>query len=177
MYMIKIKILNEIEKKNINIKNEAITLIGEIMPSLINLKWDYSIKYYSINEIKEMVFPNETYDLTILNDSLFIGAYNNEELIGLLILKEGPFKYMYLDDIKVNRNYRNKGIGKMLIKKAIEVSKNKNYKGIYTIVQNNNVNAFLFYIKCNFYIGGVDTNIYKYTKQEDKFDIFMYLDL
>ncbi len=174
--MIKIRILNEIEKHIITIKNEPFNLIGEVIPSFNNLNWDYKVKYYPKEKLQTMIFPNEDYSLKSLNDSIFIGAYDDDKLIGLLVLEDGLYKYIYLDELKVNERYRNKGIGKMLIKKAIGVAKNKDYKGIYTIVQNNNLGAFLFYIKCNFYIGGVDTNIYKFTKQSDKFDIYMYMD-
>ena len=36
----------------------------------------------------------------------------------------------------------------------------------------NNLSACLFYIKTGFKIGGLDTNVYKGTKQEGKADIF-----
>lgn len=50
-----------------------------------------------------------------------------------------------------------------------------NYSGIYTQGQDNNLFACLFYIKTGFHIGGLDTNVYKGTKQEGKADILFYL--
>ncbi len=50
------------------------------------------------------------------------------------------------------------------------------YNGIYTQGQDNNLGACLFYVKAGFYIGGLDTNVYKGTKQEGKSDIIFYYD-
>lgn len=47
----------------------------------------------------------------------------------------------------------------------------------YNTYGGNNLAACLFYIKCGFAIGGLDTNVYKGTKQEGKADIYFYLDM
>ena len=51
------------------------------------------------------------------------------------------------------------------------------YHGIYTIGQDNNLSADLFYLKNGFEIGGFNTQVYKGTKQEGKSDIYFYLDI
>ena len=48
--------------------------------------------------------------------------------------------------------------------------------GLYTIGQDNNLNACLFYLSCGFQIGGFDNKVYKGTSQEGKSDILFYLD-
>ena len=52
----------------------------------------------------------------------------------------------------------------------------KGYRGIYTQGQDNNLGACLFYLKCGFAIGGLDTRVYTGTSQEGKRDIIFYLD-
>ena len=49
--------------------------------------------------------------------------------------------------------------------------------GLYTIGQDDNLGACRFYLKAGFRIGGLDTEVYKGTKQEGKSDILFYLDL
>ncbi|UTI85064.1 hypothetical protein NIT60_13990 [Mammaliicoccus sciuri] len=49
-------------------------------------------------------------------------------------------------------------------------------KGIYTIAQDNNLNANRFYLKYGFEIGGLNTKSYQFTQQKGKFDIYYYLD-
>ena len=63
-----------------------------------------------------------------------------------------------------------------VIERAKELAREKGYRGIYVIAQDNNLGACLFYLKCGFRIGGFDTEIYRGTVQEGKSDIIFYLD-
>jgi len=124
-----------------------------------------------------MCFPDENYDYDELaKNHVFIGAYDGERCVGLAILADHMFKYIYLDDLKVFQEYRKQGIGKALMEKAMEVAHQRNYNGIYTIGQDNNVSACKFYLKLGFEIGGFDNRIYRGTSQEHKANIFFYLD-
>ncbi len=175
--MIEIKIINAEYKEDINIPNEPFKLIGKMTPSFFNEQWNYSVRYFDKTDIKEMCFPDENYDFDAMKEnSVFIGAYDNDKCIGLAIMQNAWFKYMYLYDLKVLKEYRNKGIATSLIQKAAEVCKERGYSGIYTQGQDNNLTACLFYIKSGFRIGGLDTEVYKGTKQEGKSDIIFYLD-
>jgi len=64
----------------------------------------------------------------------------------------------------------------MLIEEAAAWAKDHGKQGLYTIGQDNNVSACLFYLKAGFRIGGLDTEVYRGTAQEDKKDILFYLD-
>lgn len=124
-----------------------------------------------------MCFPDENYCYeNMAENTTFIGAYDGEKCIGLAVMQEGFFKYMYLYDLKVNSAYRGQGAAKALMEKARAVAKEKGYRGIYTQGQDNNLGACLFYIKNGFYIGGFDSNVYKGTSQEGKADIIFYFD-
>lgn len=175
--MIKIRIIDEERKQDINIPNEPFSLFGRMIPSYINEKWQYEIVRYSKEEITEMCFPNENYDYDAMKlNSTFIGAYDGEDCIALAILQDSFMKYMYLYDLKVSKKYRHTGVASALIQKAKEVCTNKGYRGLYTQGQDNNLSACLFYLKSGFYIGGFDSNVYKGTSQEGKADIIFYSD-
>lgn len=45
-----------------------------------------------------------------MKDSVFLGAYDGEKCVGLAILQPGFFKYMYLYDLKVSKQYRGQHI-------------------------------------------------------------------
>ena len=81
-------------------------------------------------------------------------------------MQEGFFKYMYLCDLKVSAAARGRGIGMKLIERAKELAREKGYRGIYVVAQDNNLGACLFYMKCGFRIGGFDTEVYRGTAQE-----------
>ena len=173
--MLEIRIIDAEHKADINIPNQSFALSGRMIPSYSEGTWSYSIEKFA--DVTSMCFPNENYDYNaMIENSVFIGAYDNDICVGLAIMQSGFFKYMYLYDLKVNSEYRGKGIAKRLLDKANEVALSKNYNGIYTQGQDNNLGACLFYIESGFYIGGLDTSVYKGTKQEGKSDIIFYRD-
>ena len=175
--MTEIRIIDKDHSADINIKNEPFDLFGKIEVYYADGKWAYKLVRFAPDDIKQMCFPDENYDYDGMKDSVFIGAYDDEKCIGLAILQPGFFKYMYLYDLKVNRAYRGRGIGKMLIEKAKQIAASAGYRGIYTVGQDNNPGACLFYLHSGFYIGGLDTNVYRHTKQEGKADIIFYTEL
>lgn len=171
------RLIDKAHSRDIRLKNEPFLLYGRVVPTCLGGKWNYSIEHFPENEVTEMCFPDEDYDYDkLMHDHVFIGAYDGEQCIGLAVLADDMFRYMYLDDLKVSQKYRNQGVGKALIKKAIEVARERNYNGIYTIGQDNNVNACRFYLNAGFEIGGFDNRVYRGTSQEDKANIFFYLD-
>jgi len=172
--MIEIIIIDEQRKKDINIPNEPFEMFGRIIPSYDGHKWTYTLLRFKPKDVTEMCFPDENYDFDAMTDSTFIGAYDGDKCVGLAILQPGFFKYMYLYDLKVNKAYRGRHIGQLLIKRAKDIAAENGYCGLYTQGQDNNPGACLFYLNSGFYIGGLDTNVYRHTNQEDKADILFY---
>lgn len=173
--MVEIRLIVKANKQDINIKNEPFSLFGRMIPSYINQRWEFTIEKSDM--ISEMCFPDENYDFDEMSkESVFIGAYDEGKCIGLAIMQQALFRYMYLYDLKVNKEYRGCGVAKKLIEAAKTVAVDNGYRGIYTQGQDNNLAACLFYIKSGFHIGGLDTEVYKGTKQEGKADIIFYLD-
>lgn len=170
--MYEIRKIDAAHKADIRIPNEPFSLFGKIIPAYNDGKWTFTLLRYA--QEKTMCFPDESYDFDAMPDSVFLGAYDGDKCVGLAILQPGFFKYMYLYDLKVNREYRGRHIGKMLIQKAKETAVQNGYCGLYTQGQDNNPGACLFYLNCGFFIGGLDTNVYRHTKQEGKADILFY---
>ena len=175
--MTEIRIIDEEHRRDINLPNEPFRMFGKIVPSYRDGRWSYEFVEYEPDRIAEMCFPDEKYDYYSMRESsVFVGAYDGDKCCGLAILQPGFFKYMYLYDLKVSSAYRGRHIGKALIEKAKKLAAENGYRGIYTQGQDNNPGACLFYLHSGFYIGGLDTNVYKGTKQEGKSDIIFYLD-
>lgn len=171
------RVIDQEHSGDIRLKNEPFSLYGKVIPTYFDGKWDYSIQLFPENEVAEMCFPDENYVYgELVKNHVFIGAYDGESCVGLAVLADDMFQYMYLADFKVLRGYRKQGVGTALIEKAIEVAHERDYNGIYTIGQDNNVSACKFYLKAGFEIGGFDNRIYRGTSQEHKADIIFYLD-
>ena len=174
--MPEIRLIGSDDRRDINLPNQPFPLFGRLLPKYADGQWTYEAILSDTTE--EMCFPDENYDFDQMSSSCaFIGAYDGGACVGLAVMRNAPFGYMYLYDLKVNREYRGKGAAAMLIEAAKRVALERGYKGIYTIGQDNNLGACLFYLKSGFRIGGLDTEVYKGTNQEGKKDIYFYLDI
>ena len=175
--MLEIKLIDAAHKRDINIPNQPFSLFGRMIPSYVDETWRYDEVRFPEEEVGAMCFPDENYDYDAMQEnSVFIGAYDGDRCVGLAIMQDDWMKYMYLYDLKVDKAYRSQGAGHALMEKAKEVAARRGYLGIYTQGQDNNLAACRFYIKSGFRIGGLNTNVYKGTKQEGKSDIIFYLD-
>ncbi len=164
------------DSADINLPNEPFPLFGRMVPLYDGKVWTHTVEKFA--EASEMCFPDENYDYErMAGNSVFIGTYDGDACVGLAILQQAMFRYMYLYDLKVSRRYRRMGAAAALIQKAGEVAAEYGYRGIYTVGQDNNLGACLFYLKAGFVIGGLDTKVYEGTPQEGKKDIYFYLDL
>ena len=173
--MIEIRVIDSAHKADVRLPNQPFPLFGRMIPSYIHQEWSYTVE--KLPHVTEMRFPDEPYDYDAMSeDTVFIGAYDGEACVGLAVMQSGFFKYMYLYDLKVNREYRGKGVARQLMEKARQVALDAGYQGVYTQGQDNNLAACRFYLKMGFVIGGLDTQVYKGTPQEGKADIIFYWD-
>jgi ribosomal protein S18 acetylase RimI-like enzyme len=177
--MIEIIRIDEARKNDINIPNEPFKLWGKMIATYDGNNWAHTTEKIKEDKVCEMVFPDENYDFNSRKKgSFFIGAYDERgKCIGLAIYKHDWRKYIYLEDLKVYKAYRGQGIGNLLLEEGKKIAAENSYRGIYTIGQDNNLSACLFYIKSGFNIGGLNTRGYDWTNQADKSDIYFYLDI
>lgn len=168
------KKITEENKKDLLLPNEPFDLWGKLMVDRKNSEWTYAIEQFE--EIETMVFPEEKYEFAQIQENGFaIGAYHEGKCVGLAIYQYNWNKYIYLYDLKVKRAFRKRGIASELIKEGLSEAEALGYKGIYTVGQDNNLTACLFYLNQGFEIGGFNTRDYDYTKQEGKADVYFYL--
>ena len=171
--MIEIKKITEENKQDLNIPNEPFQMPGRLIPTLQDGVWSYRTETFP--EIATMVFPDENYDFDEISaKGVIYGAYEDGQCIGVAIYQDYFLKHMYLYDLKVNASARGKGVGKLLIEAGMEAAKERGYKGLYTMAQDNNLNACMFYLSAGFDIGGFDNRVYDGTSQEGKSDIIFY---
>ena len=171
---ITIRRIDQAHAADIRLPNQPFTIWGRMLPSLSQGQWGYTIEKFP--QTSQDCFPDENYDLKEPG-TLFLGAYQAEKCVGLAVLRTGMLKYLYLDDLKVNRACRGQGIGGQLIQACLQVAQKRQLQGVYTIGQDTNLSACLFYLKQGFEIGGFDNRVYRGTSQENAADIYFYLDV
>lgn len=175
--MILIKEITPETKAALQLKNEPFEIRGRMLVTRTSAEWQHEVTLFE--EKTQMTFPDEAYDFdAIVADGFALGAYDYDsgKCVGLAIMKNDWFKYMYLTDLKVNQAYRKQGVAYQLIEAALYMAQERGYAGIFTIGQDNNVNACEFYLRSGFEIGGYNTRGYRHTVQEDKADIYFYWD-
>lgn len=157
------------------LKNEPFSMPGKFLPELRDGVWSY--KTARFDSVQTMCFPDEEYDFDeVSQKGCALAAYDGGACVGLIVLEDRFWKYMHIYDLKVSAAARGKGVGRALIRAALEEACRRDYRGLYLEAQDNNLNACLFYLKTGFVIGGFDNHLYTGTSQEGKADILFYLD-
>lgn len=131
--MIEIREITPDKKSDINLPNEPFKLVGRLEVGYMGGKWTYSEKYLPESEINEMVFPDENYVYEEMQDYIFLGAYDNDECVGVAILSPHFTDRLYLEDLKVSGKARGKGVGKLLVGACLSLAKERGFNGLFTI--------------------------------------------
>ena len=119
----------------------------------------------NIAELEKLVFGSHAWTLSQLMSewitglSKFILAFVNSELVGYLIFRQVDEEAEILR-LGVKKEFRRKGIGEKLLKKAEELVITQGGKVIYLEVRKSNEPAINFYKKQNFSIVSVRKNYY-----------------
>lgn len=161
--------------EDLRLKNEPFSMPGKFVPELRDGVWSYKTVLFDTAET--MCFCEENYDLHRVNQKgCALAAYHHGVCTGLIVLEDRFWMYMHVSDLKVSAAARGKGVGRALIRAALEEACHRGYRGLCLEAQDCNLNACLFYLKIGFQIGGFDNHLYTGTGQEGKADILFYLD-
>lgn len=172
--MITIEKITHNNQQALELPNEPFELFGKLIVTRSNDIWDY---YEVSTKHETMIFPDENYQLDIINEKGYaLGAFDDNKCVGLAIFENNWNKYLYLSDLKVTSSHRRKNIATMLLNTAIKISTEHDISGLYTIAQDNNLSANRFYLRYGFSIGGLNTKNYHFTNQKGKYDIYYYLE-
>lgn len=151
-------------------------IIGRTIPHFDGKQWSYE---FLINEESyKSSFPtSKINNLNELNDKrhAFIMLDENNNYVGHCVMEIKFNNLLYIEDLDICKECRNKGYACKLMDRVIQLSKELGLKGVSLEVQDTNVIAFKFYVKYGFIIGGYDNIFYKKTVQKDDNAIYMYL--
>jgi uncharacterized protein YhfF/ribosomal protein S18 acetylase RimI-like enzyme len=113
----------------------------------------------NINKVEKEEIPYELLFLAdsdedqikkYINESVFFASFIKNEIVGIIGLKELNDEKIEIVCIAVYEKMQNQSLGKHLIGKAIEYSKNKKYKEIIIKTGNCGIKQIKLYMKCGF---------------------------
>ncbi|RCX23682.1 ribosomal protein S18 acetylase RimI-like enzyme [Fontibacillus phaseoli] len=135
----------------------------------------FRIKRYDDEPIEEDTVEDHSISIDNPHKIIYIALVNNQ-VVGQMVLKRNWNQYAYVEDIKVDHQYRGHGIGNKLIEQAKRWAKHGGMTGIMLETQSNNVRACRFYESCGFVIGGFDSYVYRgLDKESDEIAVYWYL--
>lgn len=97
-------------------------------------------------------------------------AVDDNLVIGVYVLLPTRPETVELVNVAVAEKYQGKGIGKLLVKDAIQSAKRKNYKTIEIGTGNSSIGQLALYQKCGFRITGIDKDFFIRHYQEEIFE-------
>ena len=139
-----------VELKDANI----ITMLNKTVQNLHYEKYPEYFKAYDYQAIRKAIE-----ELLVQDNWYSYVAYDDNTPIGYILFyvkeyKENPFRYSYkgihIDQLSVIKEYQNKGIGSLLMKKAEDKGKENNVSQIELTYWEKNTEAKEFYEKKGF---------------------------
>jgi ribosomal protein S18 acetylase RimI-like enzyme len=168
----------EISADNIGDVNKTDTtheINSKIVPFIENGNFSYIIEEIDPPYHKTYEEDNIDYTEYIDNpDKIVFLAYADGVPAGQIVLRRNWNHFAYIEDIRVSSEFRGRGTGVALLKKAEEWAKKGEMPGIMLETQDVNVPACRLYEKFGFIIGGVDKKLYGGTKYAHETALFWY---
>ena len=134
-------------KASISIKEIAPTNLASIIPLVAQLNKNVSLKV-----LKQRLKLMQTKDFHCL------GAYQKDKLIGVagywIGFRFWCGKYIDIDNFVIDEKHRNKGIGKLLMKRLAQIAKDENCEISVLDTYTQNHKSHKFYHQENFQIVG-----------------------
>ncbi len=114
--------------------------------------------------------PSEEVIAEYIHLSTIFVAKLNAKIVGVLVLLKTRPKTMEIMNISVYEEYQNKGIGRKLINKAIEYTKECKIKTLEIGTGNPGLVQMMLYQKCGFRIVGVEFDYFRKNHKEKIFE-------
>ncbi len=134
--------------------------------SKLELVADNNAIHYQVIPVKpyQKRYPAEAVDYTtyINNPQQTVYfAYIDGVIAGEIRLRQNWNRYVLIENIVVDVNYRRRGVGKALMDKAIEWAREWQLPGLMLETQNNNVAGCRLYQQCGFELARFDRRLYQ----------------
>lgn len=155
--MIEIRQLDKEKWKNYELKFSYTT--NGYYSFVVN-QWNFELVFHSYKTSMNKTFTDYLFS-EWLERPIAFGAFYNNQLVGIIECSFESWNNRFrITNLLVWDNYRNKGIGKILIQKAEEVAKSTKARMIILETQTCNEKAIKFYTKMGFKPIGFDLFCY-----------------
>jgi streptothricin acetyltransferase len=95
-------------------------------------------------------------------------AESNGKIAGRIKMMRWWNRFAYVEDLVVNPEHRGMGVGRRLLERGIQWSRENSFPGVMLETQDDNVPACTLYQSCGFVLSGFDCNVYKAINPDTK---------
>lgn len=116
-----------------------------------NVRSNALLEHYTFDEAYEKI--SSLIDHLRDDTAVVYGAFYDEKIVGFIWAYPHQFREenrLYVSEIRVNEEYRSRGIGKSLLKTVEATAKEKGFPAIYLHAEANNQDARRFYVNCQY---------------------------
>lgn len=163
-------------RSDYKLQNDGFMVMGKLVVKFDGDDWTYTEQLLDNAYYKS--YENDVVDESYINNpnKVVFFFYDRDQCVGQLKLSKNWNGYGLIEDIGIVTDFRQKGIGSLLLKKAIEWAKEHQLIGLTLETQDVNVQACRFYAKNGFVIGAVDTKLYaNFDTKNEKAILWYYL--
>jgi RimJ/RimL family protein N-acetyltransferase len=136
------------ENSLLNTKNKFIDSYLEIWNNKSNLLY---LSYTGLKFSKSQV-ENWILNLKINSNIKYFYVENNSDIVGILVISEDTILGFEIMGIGIRESHKRKGIGTCLLRKGIDVAKDKNYKSIDITVFTDNKSMLCLLLNNDFIV-------------------------
>ena len=128
---------------------------------------------FYVNILQNNISKNNEYSKLIEQGNSF-GAYENDIIKGFIISDKRRWNNsLWIEQIMVSKEHRNKGIGASLLKRLEDHAVDNKIRMIELETQNTNIPAINFYRKNSYEFSGLNINLYDPAEVGDETAIYM----
>lgn len=158
---------------------QPIDVIGRFIARFDGARWSHEEQL--LPEPRLYTYPDDRYDPREYIDSSERAAFlalEDGARVGSIRMRRSWNRNAFVEDIKVDRSWRGRGMGVRLMDAAVEWGRAKRLHGVSLEAQDWNLIACRFYLKYGFELGGVDTRLYDaFEASRGEQALFFYLRL
>lgn len=137
--------------------------------------------------MRELIVPVDPYEKCYYNrpqdfsgyidnfDAQLFALHIDGQAAGYLAISRHWNGFALIEDIAIDRAFRQRGCGRQLMAAAQQWAREKSLNGLTLETQSNNVAACLFYERQGFRLGGIDRDLYRaMDPQKPEIALFWY---
>jgi streptothricin acetyltransferase len=157
--------------------DQPIDVTGRLVVRFDGARWRHEEEHFAVSY--QRTYPDDEYDprtyLASDERAAFLALEGGERVGSVRVCRRWN-RNAFIEDIKVDRAWRGRGLGTLLMDAALDWGRAQGLYGAALETQDWNLGACRFYIKYGFELGGIDARLYcAFPRARGETALFFYM--